>query len=62
MKLEGEYGPSPTKWVRDQVEAYERSGGQEANTAGGTVGADETDLTHSGLQLGRRTGGPKSWR
>jgi F420H(2)-dependent quinone reductase len=32
MTLEGEYEPSPTKWVRDQVEAYERSGGREANT------------------------------
>ena len=32
MTLEGEYEPSPAKWVRDQVEAYERSGGAEANT------------------------------
>ena len=32
MTLEGEYEPSPTAWVRNQVEAYERSGGQEANT------------------------------
>ena len=24
--------PSPAQWVRDQVEAYERSGGHEANT------------------------------
>jgi F420H(2)-dependent quinone reductase len=32
MTLEGEYEPSPTKWVRDQVEAYEGSGGREANT------------------------------
>jgi deazaflavin-dependent oxidoreductase (nitroreductase family) len=31
MTLEGEYEPSPSKWVRDQVEAYERSGGDEAN-------------------------------
>jgi deazaflavin-dependent oxidoreductase (nitroreductase family) len=30
--LQGEYDPSPAEWVRDQVEAYERSGGQEANT------------------------------
>jgi deazaflavin-dependent oxidoreductase (nitroreductase family) len=30
--LQGEYAPSAAKWVRDQVEAYERSGGQEANT------------------------------
>ena len=30
--LLGEYIPSAQQWVRDQVEAYERSGGQEANT------------------------------
>ena len=32
MPLEGEYVPSPWQWVRDQVEAYERTGGAEANT------------------------------
>lgn len=32
MPLEGEYEPSPVKWVRDQVEKYERTGGLEANT------------------------------
>jgi deazaflavin-dependent oxidoreductase (nitroreductase family) len=32
MALEGDYEPSPARWVRDQVEAYERSGGREANT------------------------------
>jgi deazaflavin-dependent oxidoreductase (nitroreductase family) len=32
MTLTGEYVPSPQAWVRDQVEAYERSGGREANT------------------------------
>jgi F420H(2)-dependent quinone reductase len=32
MSLQGEYAPSSAQWVRDQVEAYERSGGQEANT------------------------------
>jgi deazaflavin-dependent oxidoreductase (nitroreductase family) len=32
MTVEGEYEPSPQQWVRDQVEAYERSGGREANT------------------------------
>ena len=30
--LEGEYVPSPRQWVRDQVEAYEKSGGAQANT------------------------------
>ena len=32
MPLHGDYEPSPADWVRDQVEAYERSGGREANT------------------------------
>jgi deazaflavin-dependent oxidoreductase (nitroreductase family) len=31
-RLEGEYEPSTREWVRDQVEAYESSGGQQANT------------------------------
>src|SRR3712207_3046284 len=30
--LEGEYEPSPYGWVRQQVEEYEASGGQRANT------------------------------
>lgn len=32
MVLQGEYAPSAAQWVRDQVDAYERSGGQSANT------------------------------
>jgi len=32
MTLAGEYEPSPAQWVRDQVEAYESSGGQRGNT------------------------------
>ncbi len=32
MVLHGDYVPSPRKWVRDQVEAYERSEGAQANT------------------------------
>ena len=32
MPLTGEYVPSPEKWVRDQVELYERSGGTEGTT------------------------------
>jgi F420H(2)-dependent quinone reductase len=31
MTLQGEYEPSAMQWARDQVEAYERSGGQEGN-------------------------------
>ena len=38
MTLHGTYVPSPRDWVREQVEAYERSAGKEANTL------RETDL------------------
>ncbi len=30
--LHGEYVPSPRQWVRDQVEVYERTNGEQANT------------------------------
>ncbi|CAL9348958.1 nitroreductase family deazaflavin-dependent oxidoreductase [Streptomyces sp. enrichment culture] len=36
MPLEGEYEPSPTRWVREQVELYEGSGGVEGTTLPGT--------------------------
>jgi len=32
MELEGEYVPSAAAWVREQIDAYEKSGGTEANT------------------------------
>lgn len=32
MPLSGEYEPSPSEWVRDQVAEYESSGGTRANT------------------------------
>jgi len=32
MAIEGTYVPSAQQWVRDQVEAYESSGGQRGNT------------------------------
>jgi deazaflavin-dependent oxidoreductase (nitroreductase family) len=32
MSISGEYEPSPAQWVRDQVELYESSGGQQGNT------------------------------
>src|ERR687889_1001001 len=35
MPVEGEYEPSPEKWVRDQVELYERTGGREGGTLPG---------------------------
>jgi deazaflavin-dependent oxidoreductase (nitroreductase family) len=35
MTLDGEYEPSPSQWVRDQVEQYESSGGTEGTTLRG---------------------------
>ena len=32
MSIVGDYEPSPSGWVREQVEAYESSGGQRGNT------------------------------
>ncbi|MEV8523838.1 MULTISPECIES: nitroreductase family deazaflavin-dependent oxidoreductase [unclassified Streptomyces] len=32
MPLEGEYEPSPTQWVREQVDLIEKSGGKEGMT------------------------------
>ena len=32
MSLSGEYEPSPSEWVRDQVAEYEASGGTKGNT------------------------------
>ena len=32
MTLDGEYVPSPTQWVREQVETYESSAGERGNT------------------------------
>ncbi len=36
MTLQGEYEPSSSEWVRNQVAAYEASGGREADTLPGT--------------------------
>ena len=35
MPLHGEYEPSPEKWVRDQVDLYENSGGTAGTTMRG---------------------------
>jgi len=32
MAVNGEYAPSPSRWVRDQVELFENSGGTEGTT------------------------------
>jgi len=50
MPLDGEYEPSPTEWVRTQVEQYEDSGG----TAGTTMrGMPVILLTTKGARSGK---------
>ncbi len=56
MPLTGEYEPSTQKWVRDQVELYEGSGGTEGTTMRGmpvivltTTGAKSGKLRKSPL-------------
>ncbi|KQX46164.1 MULTISPECIES: nitroreductase family deazaflavin-dependent oxidoreductase [unclassified Streptomyces] len=50
MPLQGEYEPSPTKWVRDQVELYESSGGTEGTTM---RGMPVVLVTNVGVRSGR---------
>lgn len=52
MPIDGEYEPSPSAWVRDQVAAYERSGGQEANTLADT-GLPVVIVTSRGSRTGK---------
>ncbi|ANJ10822.1 nitroreductase family deazaflavin-dependent oxidoreductase [Streptomyces parvulus] len=52
MPLDGEYEPSPTKWVRDQVELYESSGGTEGTTLQNT-GLPVIVLTSRGARSGK---------
>jgi deazaflavin-dependent oxidoreductase (nitroreductase family) len=52
VTLRGEYVPSPAQWVREQVEAYERTGGQEANTLRDT-GLPVIIVTMRGNQSGK---------
>jgi F420H(2)-dependent quinone reductase len=52
MPTEGTYEPSPSEWVRDQVEAYERSGGSEANTLRDT-GLPIVVVTNKGNKSGK---------
>ncbi|MFB8774791.1 nitroreductase family deazaflavin-dependent oxidoreductase [Streptomyces broussonetiae] len=52
MPLDGEYEPSPTQWVRDQVELYESSGGTRGTTLGDT-GLPVIILTSRGARTGR---------
>lgn len=52
MPLEGEYEPSPTRWVREQVERYEGSGGTEGTTLRET-GLPVVVLTTRGARSGK---------
>lgn len=52
MPLEGEYEPSSWDWVREQVEEYEASGGQRANTFADT-GLPIIVMTNRGHKSGK---------
>ena len=52
MPIAGEYEPSPWDWVREQVEAYEGSGGREGNTLGDT-GMPVVIVTTRGAKTGK---------
>ena len=52
MSLTGEYEPSPAQWVRDQVEAYEGSGGTTGTTLRDT-GLPVVVVTNVGAQTGK---------
>jgi deazaflavin-dependent oxidoreductase (nitroreductase family) len=51
MPITGEYVPSPSAWVRDQVAEYESSGGARANTLLDT-GLPVVIVTYRGKQSG----------
>ncbi|CAL9283972.1 nitroreductase family deazaflavin-dependent oxidoreductase [Streptomyces sp. SudanB182_2057] len=52
MPLEGEYEPSPERWVREQVELYESSGGTKGTTLRDT-GLPVIVLTTRGAKSGK---------
>jgi hypothetical protein len=51
MPLPGDYVPSASEFVRNQVELYERTGGRDGNTVGG---APVVILTSVGAKSGKR--------
>jgi len=51
MPLQGEYEPSPSKWVRDQVEEYEGSSGTRGTTLRGVPVVVITSLGASSGKL-----------
>src|SRR5213080_583389 len=52
MPLQGEYEPSTIDWVREQVERYESSGGDEATTLRDT-GLPVVIVTNRGARSGK---------
>ena len=52
MPIEGEYEPSAWDWVREQIEAYERSDGREAGTFADT-GLPVVVITTRGNKSGK---------
>jgi deazaflavin-dependent oxidoreductase (nitroreductase family) len=52
MTIEGEYEPSRSAWVREQVELYERSGGTEGTTLRDT-GLPVVIVTNRGVRSGK---------
>ena len=52
MAIDGDYEPSALQWVRDQVEAYEASGGTNANTLRDT-GIPVIIVTMKGAKSGK---------
>jgi deazaflavin-dependent oxidoreductase (nitroreductase family) len=52
MPVEGEYGPSPRAWVREQVELYEGSGGTQGTTLRDT-GLPVVVITNRGARSGK---------
>jgi F420H(2)-dependent quinone reductase len=51
MAIDGDYVPSPAAWVRDQVEAYEGSGGKAGTTLRET-GLPVVIVTNQGAKTG----------
>ncbi len=52
MPIQGEYQPSPSAWVREQVDQFEASGGTEATTLGDT-GLPIVVITNLGAKSGK---------
>jgi len=52
VPIVGEYEPSPSKWVREQVELYESSNGTQGTTLGDT-GLPVVVITMRGARTGK---------